>query len=105
MLQKKATKGRLFLNCPTKPYGLVGPSLSLPAAITIPAMIAAAARIPTITPLPPPSLLSSFDAAPARFDFAAEAAFEAVAAEATTGALISDATAIAASETLPKRII
>jgi hypothetical protein len=100
--KKGGSKAAFFRKSSTSNQGLVGASSSLPAAITIPAITAAAARTATITPLPPPSLLSSFVAA-ARFAEAFAGAL-AVAALATTGALISDAAARAASETLPKRI-
>jgi hypothetical protein len=89
-----------------KNQGLVGELSSLPAAITIPPMTAAAAKTATITPLPPPSLLSSLALAPTRFTLEAPTAFAAGERDsAITGALTNEAAAIAAREILPKRII
>jgi hypothetical protein len=72
----------------------------------MPPITAAAAKTATITPLPPPSLFSSLVAAPARFTLEVATAFAAGDKDwAITGALTSEAAAIAAREILPKRII
>jgi hypothetical protein len=104
--QKKATQRLPFNKKCGRNQGLVGELSSLPEAITIPPTTAAAARTATITPLPPPSLLSSLVLAPTRFTLEAPTAFAAGERDsAITGALTSEAAAIAAREILPKRII
>jgi len=75
--------------------GLLGSSSSLPAAITIPAMIAAAAAMPRIMP-EPFALLSLTLAGAARLTLEVDWA--------TTGAEANVAATIAAVETLIKRI-
>jgi hypothetical protein len=102
--QKKGGPRAALLKLTNNNQGLVG-SLLPPAAITIPPITAAAARTAMITPLPPPILFSLLRTAPARFTFDTAVALAAGAAAAITGALISDAAAIAANEILPKRIV
>jgi hypothetical protein len=103
--KKKATQRLPFNKKCVRNQGLVGELSSLPEAITIPPTTAAA-RTATITPLPPPSLLSSLVLAPTRFTLEAPTAFAAGERDsAITGALTSEAAAIAAREILPKRII
>jgi deaminated glutathione amidase len=103
--QKKGDPKAAFSKFETrKNQGLVGPSLLLPAAMTMPPITATAAIIATITPLPP-CLLSSLVFAPMRFTLEAPTAFAAGERDsAITGALTSEAAATAARENLPKRI-